>query len=171
MSDSVFKCDICGKIVSEDDLELLSEKYPIGDTYIIQEYKNYECNCGGSLEEAIACDICGEWFLPEELHGYRCCVCDKCLNENLNLDLIIDNSKKQDKVDVKINPLLAYVYDNTSIERMLMNDLIKSIESKALKHNPHADSIVDAIYEYTWEDVDDTADMVIHNERRRENNA
>jgi hypothetical protein len=78
--------------------------------------------CNGSFDEAKKCEICGEYFFEDELNGG--CVCDDCVEEHKrDLKTCYAIAETTEKQEIKINALLASVFDITEIEEILYQQL------------------------------------------------
>lgn len=66
-----YKCMECGNVFEEGDQVIYKE--PRGNFY--EEIATCP-KCGGAYEDAIQCDICGEYFLYDELKGG---ICESCM--------------------------------------------------------------------------------------------
>ena len=61
----MYICEDCGTVLAEEDLH--TERSYVSD-YMGGCYENVTgCPCGGSVEEADLCDICGEYFKHDDL--------------------------------------------------------------------------------------------------------
>ena len=77
--------------------------------------------CNGSFDEAEKCEICGEYFFEDELNGG--CVCDDCVEEyKRDLETCYKISANE-KEEIKINALLASLFDVDEIEAILYQQL------------------------------------------------
>lgn len=109
----MFKCYDCGVVFDEP--------------YICEEAhgEKFGCcpRCKGSFDEAKKCEICDEYFLEDELNGRL--VCDDCIEEqkrNLEICYKVSGDEKE---EVKINALLASLFDTYDIEEILYERLCK----------------------------------------------
>ena len=82
--------------------------------------------CGGDFEKAVKCKICGAECLEDELNGG--CVCDECIEEYSKDFDTCYNIANQDKQEIKINGLLATIFDTSEIEQILFEFLKKDGE-------------------------------------------
>lgn len=80
----MLKCNYCGKVVDEDELGVCSEGvFNNYGEYMGSKYYQAECSCGGEFVEADECELCGEWFLDDELtNGF----CDDCLESEMTFE-------------------------------------------------------------------------------------
>ena len=112
------KCNECGHIF--DDCERAIWKEAHGELFS-------GCPvCKGSYEETKQCKICGGEFLEDELLGG--CVCDECVEEYKRDLETCYNIANQDKQEIKINGLLATIFDTSEIEQILFEFLKKDGE-------------------------------------------
>lgn len=114
-----FKCLECGHIF--DDCERAIWKEPHGELFS-------GCPiCRGSYEETKQCKICGGEFLEDELNGG--CVCDECVEEHKrDLKTCYAIAETTEKEEIKINALLASLFDVDEIETILYQQL-ESVEN------------------------------------------
>lgn len=79
-------------------------------------------HCNGSFDEAKKCQICGEYFLEDELNGG--CVCDDCVEEyKRDLKTCYKIAETTEKEKIKINALLVSAFDIAEIEEILYQQL------------------------------------------------
>ena len=78
--------------------------------------------CNGEYEETKQCEICGGEFLEDELNGGL--VCDDCVEEyKRDLKTCYKIAETAPKEEIKINPLLASLFDVDEIEAILYQQL------------------------------------------------
>ncbi len=80
--------------------------------------------CRGEYEKSIPCEICGSEHLEEDLHGG---VCDECVDEyrkDFNALYQLTISQKE---EIKINSLLASLFDEGDIEAILVEHIKKNM--------------------------------------------
>ena len=111
----MFICSECGREYEDD----------------IAYRLNYDCRkCGDRLEEAKTCEICGEYHIEDELVGG---MCESCIDEyRHNVDACMVVALEAPKEEIKINALLASLFDEKDIEAKLLEQI--------KKNNPHEDS-------------------------------
>ena len=103
-----YKCLDCGNIFEE------------GESWYEQHGERLSgCPCcGGGFEKTKQCKICCGEFLGDELLGG--CVCDDCVEEyKRDLKTCYTIAETAPKEEIKINALLASVFDVTEIEEIL----------------------------------------------------
>lgn len=85
----------------------------------IAQRLDFDCSrCGGLLEETKRCSECGEYFTEDELIGG---VCEKCIDSyRHDVNGCINVAREMPKEEIKINPLLAYLFDEKDIEAILI---------------------------------------------------
>jgi DNA-directed RNA polymerase subunit RPC12/RpoP len=107
-----YKCYDCGETFNEPK----TVKEPHGEVLACCPY------CNGSFNEAKKCRICGEYFFEEELNGG--CVCDDCVEEYKgDLKTCYAIAETTEKQEIKINALLASIFDIAEIEENLYQKL------------------------------------------------
>lgn len=108
----VYKCLECGNIFEYGEEAHWIE--PHGE-------KMSGCpNCKGAYEETTPCEVCGSEHLPEELIGG---VCEECIDERRkDFDFCYEISFGE-KEEVKINSLLASLFEPSDIEAILINHI------------------------------------------------
>lgn len=114
-----FKCLECGHIFEEGEQARWEETHGLD----CQPYEKMSgCPiCKGSYEETKQCKICGGEFLEDELLGG--CVCDECVEEyKRDLETCYKISANE-KEEIKINALLASLFDVDEIEAILYQQL------------------------------------------------
>ena len=116
-----FKCLECGHIF-EDGEQATWREY-MGECHGSPAYDEF-CGCPlckGDFEETKQCKICGGEFLEDELNGG--CVCDECIEEySKDFDTCYKISANE-KEEIKINALLASLFDVDEIEAILYQQL------------------------------------------------
>lgn len=115
-----FKCLACGHIFEEGEQARWEEHHPYGMGYAAEEFSGCPI-CNGEYEETKQCKICGGEFLEGELLGG--CVCDECIEEySKDFDTCYRISENE-KEEIKINALLASLFDVDEIEAILYQQL------------------------------------------------
>ena len=116
-----YKCLECGHIF-EDGEQATWREY-MGECHGSPAYDEF-CGCPlckGDFEETKQCKICGGEFLEDELNGG--CVCDECIEEySKDFDTCYKISANE-KEEIKINALLASLFDVDEIEAILYQQL------------------------------------------------
>ena len=120
-----FKCLACGHIFEDGEQARWEEHHPYGMGYAAEEFSGCPI-CKGDFEETKQCKICGGEFLEDELNGG--CVCDECIEEYSKDFDTCYNIANQDKQEIKINGLLATIFDTSEIEQILFEFLKKDGE-------------------------------------------
>ena len=114
------KCLKCGHIFDDCEIRILQQE--AGEIWSGKIYEEVGCCplCGGDFEETKPCEICGSEHLEEELNGG---VCDECLDEYRKDFDFCYKLTGDEKWDVKINILLATLFEPADIEQILINHL------------------------------------------------
>lgn len=120
-----FKCLECGHIFEEGECASWYEHHPYGMGYATEDFSGCPI-CKGDFEKTVQCKICGGEFLEDELLGG--CVCDECVEEYSKDFDTCYNIANQDKQEIKINGLLATIFDTSEIEQILFEFLKKDGE-------------------------------------------
>ena len=119
-----YQCLECGHVFDEDEAWEWREDHGFDDCYY-EGFSGCPC-CGGSYEEMEVCEICGEEFLPDELHGG---VCHDCI-EDYRYDFeLCHKIAKKEKEEVNINCFLASMFEAEEIEEILLEELRKASKS------------------------------------------
>jgi reverse gyrase len=117
-----FKCCECGHIFEEGEQSVWKERHGFA-------YGGYETfdgcpRCKGDYEETVKCKVCGGEHLDEELFGG---VCEECINEyRKDFDSCYEISIGE-KEEIKINSLLASLFDAGDIEAILVEHIKKNM--------------------------------------------
>ena len=122
-----YKCLDCGHIF-EDGEQATWREY-MGECHGSPAYEEFSgCPiCNGEYEETKQCKICGGEFLEDELNGGL--VCDVCVEEyKRDLKTSYTIAETAPKEEIKINPLLASLFDVDEIEAILYQQL-ESVKS------------------------------------------
>ena len=117
-----FKCLECGNIFEEGEQATWREY--MGECHGSPAYEEFSgCPiCNGEYEETKRCEICGGEFLEDELLGG--CVCEECVEEcKRDLETCHKIAETAPKEEIKINPLLASLFDVDEIEAILYQQL------------------------------------------------
>ena len=116
-----FKCLECGNIFEEGEQARWEEHHPYGMGYATEKFSGCPV-CNGSYEETKQCKICGGEFLEDELNGGL--VCDNCVEEyKRDLKTCYAIAETTEKQEIKINALLASLFDVDEIEAILYQQL------------------------------------------------
>lgn len=112
----VYICKNCGEIFEEPKIVKESRGEFWGHPAFEDCY--YSPCCGCDYDEAIECNICGEWYSEDDL----CMgVCSKCIDDyRHNFKICHDISFEDEKRDVKINALVATLLDEGDINQILV---------------------------------------------------
>jgi hypothetical protein len=120
-----FKCLECGHIFEDGEQVVWRETHGL-DTPPYESFSGCPL-CKGAYEETRRCKICGGEFLEEELNGDL--ICDECIDQYREDFDTCYKIAKQDQQEVKINGLLAALFDAREIEIILL-EIIKKDNSK-----------------------------------------
>ena len=122
----MLKCKKCGCLFEEGEEKVIIEKHGL-DCPPYEEIRVCP-ECGGDYEEAVECEICGEHYLEDELHGG---VCDCCIKEKTNDADFCYKISKREKEPVKLNCFLTCMFTPAEIEEVLLKQL-----KEEEKHSP-----------------------------------
>lgn len=117
-----YKCLNCGNIFERGEqarwIENLGEYWGLP---CLKEMSGCPC-CFGAYEETYQCELCGSEHAEDELYGG---VCEECIdNYKSDFKTCYEISLNAEKVNVKINALLASLLDDDEIEEILI-DFVK----------------------------------------------
>ena len=122
-----YKCKNCGLIFEDNMVREYHDTHGLG----YGSADNFEgCpDCGGSFDEAHQCEICGHYYIADEMNGKdENRVCDECINKyRYDFDVCFKLSKDI-KDDVEINTFLMSVFKVEEIEKILFDFLKNSGE-------------------------------------------
>lgn len=114
-----YRCLECGHIFEEGEQARWEETHGL-DCPPYEKMSGCPI-CKGGYEETKQCKICGGEFLEDELNGG--CICDECVEEySKNFDVCYKISANE-KEEIKINALLASLFDVDEIEAILYQQL------------------------------------------------
>lgn len=108
-----WRCESCGETFDECVKDYTEGGY--------RGEPHYSCPFCGSdyLEEMHQCELCGEWYPADELHGWvNELVCDKCMDEHTDIETVLDFAKGN-VVEVEIPAIIADTYSEEEITEML----------------------------------------------------
>lgn len=120
-------CTSCGHIT--EVLPKVIEKHPVGDGYAEEEVSSWICDCGGVIDSAAICQICGETKSEEDNLFYGD-FCEDCLKEAAkDFDLVKKCSDKLEaKTTVEIDSLAQILLGDRDINEILWNIINASYE-------------------------------------------
>lgn len=129
MEKEMFKCRKCGKLIeSEEDLWL--EDCP---------------ECGGSMDYAFKCELCGEYHCYSE--EYNCeKVCEDCVEDEINVENALEYGSQEGETEsVSINGFLAFYFSEDEINEILTEMLYKShrVAEEADRYLDNSSNFVD----------------------------
>lgn len=112
----MYKCIECGHIFEEGEQACWTESRG--------EYWGVSCSetmsgcpiCDGEYETTIPCEICESHHLEDELNGG---VCEECIDEYRRNFSVCYNISLGEKEQIKINALLASLFEPSDIEQIL----------------------------------------------------
>ena len=110
-----YKCLDCGHIFDDGEQAFWNEDGEYWGTPFSQRMSGCPI-CKGAYEETTPCAVCCSEHLEEELNGG---VCDECIDEyRKNFNACYELSIEE-KTEIKINSLLAFLFDVSDIEQIL----------------------------------------------------
>ncbi len=117
-----FKCLECGHIFEDGEEALWAESR--GECFGLMSYEKMTgCPlCRGSYEETVACSICGSEHLQDELDGGVCEECFEQYRKDFEICLKVSDGEK---TEIKINALLASLFDVSDIEQILKEYILE----------------------------------------------
>lgn len=110
-------------------------------------------SCGSDwLEDAVRCDVCGEYFVEDDSNGYDSHVCPDCLDETAYDWHFMRQLGEVNPVNIEINGFLASQFSVSEIEDLMWNALrevtkIRSVNGKDFVKK-HSDEAADLYVEY-----------------------
>ena len=111
-----YKCLECGHIFEEGEQAHWREnRGEFWGTHCSEEMSGCPL-CHGDYEETTPCAICGSEHLEDELNGG---VCDECIDEYRNDFDTCYKTSFGETTEIKINSLLASLFDVSDIEHIL----------------------------------------------------
>lgn len=143
----MYVCNRCG--ATTDEIESYTEWHGAEGTSNYGEITfDKPCRCGGNFVEAKECNLCGEWFDPDNMYDG---ICEECLKK----ETTEENAYKlgeECKESVKINGFLKSVFDTEEIVQILKNAYNDLPQYYKNKHTN----------KYCLEDITDFAERVNH---------
>lgn len=130
MRDIMWRCDKCGETCTTQDLH---------KDFIDGGYRgepHYTCPICGSeyVDEVYQCELCGEWFYGDEIHGSMGeMACDKCIEEHKTAEEVVDFAS-EDLVEVELSGLLAFAFDEDDINELLKREFMKLPKDEQKKY-------------------------------------
>ena len=114
----MYKCVECGHVFDDEDVKRLREDR--GECHGVPAYEEYcVCPaCNGDIDEAKICKCCYEYFLNDEMEDDFCMSCIEKKAEDFNFALFAYSEERE---SVSINGLLAGLFENFEIERILID--------------------------------------------------
>ena len=134
----MYICNKCYRVV--EDKPCITTRYYDDYNYPLEDCEEFdECDCGGRFVEAIKCEICGDFYPEDEVHG---CMCKDCIEDEIYgkeyeyaLEIGEDN-----KTDVYINGLIPSLLKPEEINKILLDYIeankgnIKGFDKKCNKY-------------------------------------
>lgn len=121
-----YKCRECGHIFDEGEEAVWKERY--GEYWGMPAYKEMKgcpmCH-SEDYEETTRCEVCGSEHLEDELFGG---VCEECLDKARHDFKLCHKICGDEKQEIKINALLASIFDVGDIEQILMEYIAKQCD-------------------------------------------
>lgn len=122
----MYKCYECGHVFDDEEVKRWSEGR--GECHGVPAYEEY-CGCpvcNGDFEEAVRCEVCGEWFLKSELSQDY--ICTECIEKKASDFDFAYNAYSKHKESIEINGLLAGIFSESEIEEILRREYLESIK-------------------------------------------
>ena len=129
MSDKMICLD-CGTVFDADEVERVQDYR--GECWGSPAYEEeLICpHCKSSvIEDAEECEICGSWCSAEELYDNGG-ICTACLETySTDKECFEACERNKDTESVELNSYLAYMFSESEIEDILLDELAKSANS------------------------------------------
>ena len=114
-----YKCTECGHLFESGEWGRISESGEFWGSPFSYDVKCCPL-CEGDFEEAVQCEICDSYHLPDELNNG---ICPECIEEfSVDIDLCYKVAKADER-DIKINGFLATMFERDAIEEILLKHL------------------------------------------------
>ena len=123
----MYKCYECGHVFDDEDVKRWSEDR--GKCHGVPAYEEY-CGCpacNGDFEEAVCCEVCGEWFLKSDLSQDY--ICTECIEKKASDFDFAYNAFNKHKESIEINGLLAGIFTEWEIEEILRTHYKEHLQS------------------------------------------
>lgn len=126
----MYKCLKCGNLFEEGEQAAWQESRG--------EFWGSPCNetvngcpiCKGEYGKTAKCSICGSEHLGDELMSG---VCDDCLEQySVNIDVVFKMAENS-KDNISINSFLRTIYDEETIEKILLENLEQTLKYRQEK--------------------------------------
>ena len=133
MSDKMICLD-CGTVFGIDEVERVQDYR--GECWGQPAYEE-ELICphckSSDIEDAEECEICGSWCSAEELYdnGGICTACLETYSTDKECFEACERNKETESIE--INSYLAYMFSESEIEDILLEELAKSANSTNVK--------------------------------------
>ena len=133
----MYICENCGELY--DELPIRKEYHGELEGNWYETFA--ECSCGGNIEKAYECKVCGEWFSEDIILTEG--VCDFCLHRELNAESIEEfiGTFEVEKCEFEINSAFGYIFSSEEVNEILMRELKKTLRIKHMKPLMLEDSI------------------------------
>ena len=99
-----------------------------------------ECPCGGAIEKAVECAVCGEWYSNDDLTEG---VCDYCMHRNLNANNVeaFADTFEVEKCSFEVNAILEHVFSSEEVNEILMREFKQMLHTKRMMPTRLEDSM------------------------------
>ena len=129
MSDKMICLD-CGTVFGADEVERVQDYRGEcwGQPAYAEELICPHCK-SSDIEDAEECEICGSWCSTEELYdnGGICTACIETYSTDKECFEACERNKETESIE--INSYLAYMFSDSEIEDILLEELVKSANS------------------------------------------
>lgn len=144
----MYKCRYCGEVFEEDEIRESVTSHPWRDGEADEVFEECPHCGGGDFEEAEQCNECGEWFLPEEMHGEYC---TGCLRKKMDVKTVFAYAKENRDQKYFFENILS----NDEIEQALLelaNKKYQQAKDQPLLSSSKA--FIENLTEYAEDDID-----------------
>lgn len=122
----MFICTDCGRLY--DEMPIHTEHH---DDYY-SEPVNSDCYCGGMVEEAKRCKVCGEYVTEDDIvEG----VCEACLHLEMKAETVeafIDSYRFTERTYFQLNPIIEHVFSDDEVNEILLREIKNTLNIKRM---------------------------------------
>lgn len=122
----MFICTDCGRLY--DEMPVHTEHH---DDYY-SELVNSDCCCGGMIDEAKRCKVCGEYVTEDDIvEG----VCEDCLHLEMkakSVESFIDSYRIAERTYFNLNPIIEHVFTDDEVNEILLREIKNILNHKLM---------------------------------------
>lgn len=114
----MYVCVKCGRLFTDEDVPTYKNKHTELEGNWYETFID-DCPCGGTLEEAKKCIVCGEYHCEDDFIEEVCLFCLNHHKTAANIEAYV-NEFETEKCSFEINAAFEYIFSSEEVNEILM---------------------------------------------------